>query len=171
MTVPSSRIIFLVVALGCVFLMGVALFLEYAMELEPCPMCIFQRIAVIATGLIALFAAIHGPGIKGIRVYAGLGLATASAGAGLALRHLWLQSLPEDQVPACGPSLDYLLDVFPLTEVLSMVLQGDGSCAEVLWSFMGLSIPGWLLVAFAGLMLICLFQLLRPSQSSQALLS
>ena len=89
MTIPSSRIIFLVVALGCIFLMGVALFMEHAMELEPCPMCIFQRIAVIGTGLIALVAAIHGPGIRGIRVYAGFSLATAAAGAGLSVRHLW----------------------------------------------------------------------------------
>jgi len=162
MNLPSSRMIFFIVAFGCAGLMGVALVMEYVLELEPCPMCIFQRIAVISTGLISLIAGIHGPNIRGIRLYAGATLLTSSAGAGLSIRHLWLQSLPEDQVPACGPSLDYLLDVFPLTDVLSMVLSGDGSCAEVLWSFMGLSIPGWLLVAFAGLIIIGGFQIVRP---------
>jgi disulfide bond formation protein DsbB len=162
MAIPNSRIIFLVVFLGCAFLMAVALYMEHAMGLEPCPMCIMQRVMVIATALVALVAAIHGPGETGIRVYGAISIATAASGGGISMRQLWLQSLPEDQVPACGPGLDYLIDVFPLTEVLTMVLSGDGTCAEVAWEFLGLSIPGWTLVGFIGLIAIGLFQVMRP---------
>lgn len=142
--------------------MGVALYMEHAMGLEPCNLCILQRVAVIATAIVALFAAIHGPNIVGIKIYASLGLLTSFIGAGLSSRQLWLQGLPADQVPACGPSLDYLVDVFPLSQVLSMVLEGDGDCAEVVWSFLGISIPGWTLVGFFGLMVICAFVFLQP---------
>lgn len=146
--------------------MGVALYMEHAMGLEPCNLCILQRIAVIATAIVALFAAIHGPNIVEIKIYASLGLLTSGTGAGLSSRQLWLQSLPADQVPACGPSLDYLVDVFPLTQVLSMVLEGDGDCAEVVWRFLGVSIPGWTLVGFLVLIVICTFVFLRPKTSN-----
>ena len=166
MNLPSSRIIFLTLFLGCSGLMGVALYMEHAMGLEPCNLCILQRIAVIATAIVALFAAIHGPNIVEIKIYASLGLLTSGTGAGLSSRQLWLQSLPADQVPACGPSLDYLVDVFPLTQVLSMVLEGDGDCAEVVWRFLGVSIPGWTLVGFLVLIVICTFVFLRPKTSN-----
>lgn len=162
MALPSSRIVFLIVFLGCAFLMGVALYMEHAMQLEPCPLCIFQRVMVIATAIVALIGAIHNPGISGIKIYGGLSVLTAAGGAGLSMRQLWLQSLPEDAVPACGPGLDYLMDVFPLTEVLTMVLSGDGTCAEVVWEFLGISIPGWTLVGFIGLIAIGVFQIARP---------
>lgn len=132
------------------------------MALEPCPLCILQRVMVIATGIIALLAALHGPGKTGIQVYGGLVAATATGGAMLSIRQLWLQSLPADEVPSCGPSLDYLLDVFPLTEVLTMILSGDGSCAEVAWSLFGISIPGWTLVGFIGLIAIGIWQISQP---------
>lgn len=162
MPLPSSRIIFLLLALGCAGAMAAALYMEHAMGLEPCPLCIFQRVFVIVAGIISLIAAIHHPQISGIRIYGALVIASAVTGGGIAIRQLWLQSLPEDQVPACGPSLDYLLDVFPLTEVVNMVLSGDGSCAEVQWTFLGLSIPGWTLVGFVGLAAIGIFQMVRP---------
>lgn len=142
--------------------MAVALYMEHAMQLEPCPLCVMQRVMVIATAIVALIAAIHGPGITGIKTYGVLAALTAAVGSAISMRQLWLQSLPEDQVPACGPGLDYLMDVFPLTEVLTMVLSGDGTCAEVVWQFLGLSIPGWTLVAFIGLIIISLFQVLKP---------
>ena len=162
MVLPTSRIIFLIVFLGCVFLMGVALYMEHAMQLEPCPLCIFQRVMVIATAFVALIGAIHNPGITGIKVYGGISILTAAGGAALSMRQLYLQSLPEDAKPSCGPGLDYLLDVFPLTEVFSMILSGDGTCAEVVWQFLGLSIPGWTLIGFIGLIAIGLFQVIRP---------
>ena len=145
--------------------MVVALYMEHAMELEPCPMCIMQRVMVIATAIVALLAAIHGPGTTGIKVYGGLSVLTAAIGGSISARQIWLQSLPEDQVPACGPGLDYLLDVFPLTEVLTMVLSGDGTCAEVVWQFLGLSIPAWTLIGFIGLISIGIFQVVKPKVS------
>lgn len=143
--------------------MAVALFMEHIMDLEPCPLCILQRIAVIIAGIVALIAAIHGPQASGIKFYGGGVVLASLVGSGIAIRHLWLQSLPADQVPACGASLDYLLDVFPLTEVLSMVLTGDGTCAEVVWTFLGLSIPGWTLIGFIGLVIIGLYQMVKPT--------
>jgi disulfide bond formation protein DsbB len=117
---------------------------------------------VLATGIVSLLAAIHGPKELGIKIYGGLMIVTAVIGGAISTRQLWLQSLPADEVPACGASLDYLMDVFPLTEVLSMVLTGDGSCAEVAWRFLGLSIPGWTLVGFIALVCIGIFQIIRP---------
>ena len=142
--------------------MSVALYMEHAMGLEPCPLCILQRIAVIATGVVALIAALSNPGILGIRIFGVISVFTASLGAALSIRQLWLQNLPEDEIPACGPGLDYLMDVFPLTEVLSMILTGDGSCAEVVWSLFGINIPGWTLIGFFGLIAINLFQMIKP---------
>lgn len=159
--IPSPRNLNWLIGLGCIFLMAVALYMEHVMALVPCPLCVFQRVAVIAVGVIALVAAVHNPAAPGIRIYGGLVALGALAGIGLSLRHLYLQSLPEDQVPSCGPGLDYLMDVFPMTEVIEMVLSGDGSCAEVVWRFLGISIPGWTLVGFLGLLLIGGYQMLR----------
>jgi disulfide bond formation protein DsbB len=142
--------------------MGTALFMEHAMDLEPCPLCILQRVMAIVTGLVTLIAALHHPGVRGIRVYAIGAILAAALGAALAIRQLWLQSLPKDQVPACGPGLDYLIEVLPLTEVLNMILTGDGSCAEIAWTLFGISIPGWTLVGFIGLIAINVFQIVRP---------
>jgi len=165
MTIPTSRFIYGLTFFGCTFLILVALFIEHYMLLEPCPLCILQRIMVIITGIIALLAAIHNPRELGIKVYGVLVIAAAGTGGGIAIRQLWLQSLPKDQVPACGASLDYLLDVFPVMDVLSMILTGDGTCAEVLFTFLGISIPGWTLVGFVGLVVIGLFQIMRPSRN------
>lgn len=162
MKIPSSRAIYWLLFLGCTGMMAVALFFEHYMALEPCPLCILQRVMVICAGLFALIAALHNPRALGIRVYGALVILASALGSGVAIRQLWLQSLPEDQVPACGPGLDYLLDVFPLTEVLSKVLSGDGSCAEVVWSLLGISIPGWTLLGFFGLIAIGAFQMARP---------
>lgn len=152
-------------AFGCIFLMCVALYMQHGMGLEPCPMCIVQRLLVVGTGAVALAAALHNPGMPGIRVYGLLTALFALAGVWMSGRHVWLQNLPEDAVPACGPDLDYMLEVFPLTEVLYLLFFGDGNCAEVVWSFLGLSIPGWTLLAFLGLTAICIWQILRPQQS------
>lgn len=142
------------VGLGfCVLMMGVALFLEHVMGLEPCPLCIFQRVAVLATALVLGLAALHGPR-RGIgAVYGVLGLVTVGAGVGLAWRHLWLQSLPPSEVPSCGPGLDYMLEILPLREVLNTVLVGSGECAEVGGRLLGLSLPGWTLIGFIVLAL------------------
>ena len=163
--IPKPRHLNWLLAAGCFSMMAVALYMEHFMHLEPCPLCILQRVAVMAVGAIALLAALHNPGQRGVSIYAGLTGLAALTGAGIAGRQLWLQSLPEDQVPSCGPGLDYLMDVFSPFEVLQMVLAGDGSCAEVVWQFLGLSIPGWALVGFLGLLLAAIFQIVRPRLS------
>lgn len=137
--------------LACVMGLGFALYLEHFQGLEPCPMCIFQRVAMLATGLVFLLAALHGPrGGFARGVYALLALSASGAGAFVAGRHVWLQSLPPDQVPACGPTLDYLMDVMPFAEVLATVLRGDGNCAVIDAAWLGISLPGWTLIAFMG---------------------
>lgn len=145
----------------CVGLMIAALVLQHVVGLEPCPLCILQRVAVILLGAVFLLAALHNPaGALGRRIYAGASLVIAAAGAGIAARHVWLQHLPPEEVPPCGPALDYILDAFPLTKALGIILRGSGDCAEVSWTWLGLSIPGWTLVAFAGYILLALFLLL-----------
>ena len=160
--IPDSRLLNWLMVVGCALLMAVALYMEHRMHLSPCPLCILQRLAVVAAGAIALVAALHDPGPRGIRTYGALTGLAALLSAGLAGRQLWLQNLPEDAVPACGPDLGYLIEVFTPFEVLQMVLAGDGSCAEVVWRFLGLSIPGWALVGFIGLLAVSLLQLVRP---------
>lgn len=130
-----------------------AYYLEFVHGLEPCPLCIFQRVAMAATGVVFLAAALHGPSGLGRGVYAALAVLAASAGAAIAGRHVWLQSLPEDEVPACGPGLDYLLDVMPWRDVLARILRGDAACADIDASFLGLGLPAWTLVAFVALAL------------------
>ncbi|MBR2513129.1 MAG: disulfide bond formation protein B [Halomonas sp.] len=133
----------------CVVMMAVALALEHIAGLAPCPLCIFQRVAVIAAGLVLAVAAMHNPrGRIGKSVYGVLGLIAVGVGAFIAGRHVWLQSLPADQVPSCGPGLDYMMDILPMQEVVAMVLTGSGECAEIDFMLLGLSLPAWTLVGF-----------------------
>src|SRR5690606_13753857 len=133
---------------ACLFLIGAALYLQHVDGLEPCPLCILQRLAIIALGVVFLLGAVHNPRRFGRRVYAVFVALFAAAGGAVAARHVWLENLPEDQVPACGPGLDYIMGNFPLSRALELVLRGSGECAEVAWRMFGLSIPGWTLIAF-----------------------
>jgi len=150
----SLRALFFYGALASAAMIGTALFLQYQQDLEPCPLCIFQRVFVIITGVIMLVAALHNPAAVGRRVYGLLLLIPGIAGVIVAGRHVWLQSLPPDQVPECGPGLEYMLQAFPFHEAMSMVFKGSGECAAVQWTFLGLSIPAWTLMIFIGL---CVF--------------
>ncbi len=145
--------------LACAAGLGFALFSQYVLGYEPCPMCIFQRIAMAGAGLFFLLGALHGPVAIGRWIYSLLALASCAAGAAVAGRHVWLQGLPPDQVPACGPTLDYLLNMLPVMEVVQMVLRGDGNCAKIDAAWLGISLPGWTLIAFIGL---GLYALLTP---------
>jgi disulfide bond formation protein DsbB len=138
--------------LACVALLAYAYYAQYVMHLEPCPLCIFQRVGVFATGLMFAIAAAHDPAGWGRRVYAVLVSAAALTTAGIAAKHVYIQHLPPDQVPACGASLDFMLKVFPLTEVLEKVLTGSGECAKINWRFLGLAMPAWVLIAALGLL-------------------
>lgn len=161
MPLPSSRQTFALIAAGCFGLILAGLYMQYAMELIPCALCITQRIFIISVGIVALIGCIHGPSGYGQKVYAGLGAIFAVAGGSFSARQVYLQGLPADQVPACGPDIAYMFDNFPLMDALSLLLRGDGNCAEVALSFLGLTIPGWTLVAFAGLVAFNLWQFFR----------
>jgi disulfide bond formation protein DsbB len=143
---PSRRTVNVAGFAVCCGLMGFALFAQHVLLLDPCPLCVFQRVAVISIGLIFLVAALHNPSGAGRSVYSLLLALAAIAGAAVAGRHAWLQQLPPDQVPSCGPGLDYMLETLPFTEVLSTVFKGSGECAEIVWQFLGLSMPAWVLI-------------------------
>jgi disulfide bond formation protein DsbB len=157
---PPRRIGYLLGFLVCAGLMGYALYLQYGQGIEPCPLCMLQRICVVAMGVVFLIAVFHNPGRAGAGVYALLQLLFGGAGAAIAARQVWLQSLPKDQVPACGMGLDYMLETLPFTDVVRNLLEGSGECAEKGWEFLHLSIAGWTLVFFVA-MIAASFALIR----------
>jgi disulfide bond formation protein DsbB len=150
-SIPSKRVLNFVGFAVCTGLMGFALFAQHVLLLDPCPLCVLQRVAVISLGIVFLIAALHDSTGFSRYIYAVLLGLAAVGGAAVAGRHAWLQQLPEDQVPSCGPGLDYMLDTFPLGEALKMVFSGSGECAEIVWQFLGLSMPAWVLLWVVGL--------------------
>lgn len=158
----SSRLSYIAAFAVCVAVVAVALSLQYIQGVEPCPLCMIQRVLVIAIGLVSLAAAIHAPAFVGRRAYGATVALVALLGAAVAMRHLWLQSLPSEQVPACGPGLEYILEHFPWDRALKLVILGSGECSEVLWTFLGLSLPAWTLMAFMGLFAFGLIQAWLP---------
>ena len=134
-------------AVACAAMLAYALYAQYGLGLEPCPLCIFQRVALFALGVIFLAAALQHPRAAGRYVYAGLTGLAALTTAALATRHLYIQSQPPGSIPSCGAPLDVMLRFSPLTEVVRKVLSGGGECSQVNWSFAGLAMPAWVLVA------------------------
>lgn len=144
-----TRTFYLALFLVCLSLLGFGLYLEHYQGIEPCPLCAFQRMCYIAITVIALVGAIHNTG-SGMRfIYSGLTLIASLIGVGIAGRQVWLQHLPADQVPACGPGLEYMMEVFPFMEAMKMIISGSGECAEVHWTFLTLSIAEWSLICFS----------------------
>ncbi len=144
----TPRLGFLLGFLFCACLLLVAAWLQFGKGLEPCPLCITQRALVLLTGVVLAAAAWHNPGYLGRRIYAALAGILALVGAAVAARHVWLQHLPKEEVPACGPGLSYVFEHLPLTETLKMLVSGTGECSEIDWTLLGLSIPSWTLMAF-----------------------
>jgi len=148
----SFRTQYLLGFLACTGLLAYAFYLQLYEHLEPCPLCIFQRVAFFALGLVFLAGALHGPKkAGGRRAYGVLALLASLAGIAVAGNHVRLQHLPPDQVPACGPGLDYMLDAMPIAGVIRKVMTGSGECAAVDWSFLGLAMPAWSLICFVVL--------------------
>lgn len=139
--------------LAAALLLAYALYAQYGLGLEPCPLCILQRIAVLGVGVVFLAAALHAPPGAASRVYAVLIALIAAAGIGVAARQLWIQAQPPGAVAECGATLDYMLDVLPPGEVLLKVLTGSGECSKIDWTLLGLSMPAWVLMALAALAL------------------
>jgi disulfide bond formation protein DsbB len=151
MTFPSRRAANAVGFIACVGLLAYALYAEHVLGLAPCPLCIFQRVAVIVAGVLFLIAALHNPGRVGVRVYGALIGLAALGGVSIAARHVWIQAQPPGTVAACGADLDYLLDIMPVTEVVTKVLTGSGECGKVDWTLLGLSMPWWVFIALVAL--------------------
>lgn len=157
----SSRGLFLWGFLFCASMLGIAGYFQMIEHLEPCPLCILQRVGTLLVGVTLLLAVLHNPRTFGLKVYGVVAALFAFVGAGISARHVWIQNLPEDQVPSCGPGLNFMLENFPLTDALDMVLRGSGECADVLWTFLGLSIPAWTGIAFIALATLALSPLFR----------
>ena len=147
----SNRWLYLAGAIFSGGLIGYALFLQYVEYQDPCPLCMVQRVVFIAILVVFALAALHGPGRIGERVYAGVIALLSLSGVAVAARHIWIQNLPADQVPACGPGLDYMLETMPLSNVLKQLMHGSGECAAKGWTFLTLGIPEWSLLCYLAL--------------------
>lgn len=132
-------------------LMGFGLYLQYVKHQDPCPLCMVQRVIFIAILVLFLIAATHGPKRLGERLYAALIALLSLSGVAVAARHVWIQHLPADQVPACGPGLDYMLETMPMANVFKELLHGSGECAAHGWTFLSLGIPEWSLLCYLAL--------------------
>lgn len=163
MTLPSKRTLNLAGFLACAGMMGFALYAQYGLMLEPCPLCVFQRIATIMLGAAFLAAAVHDPGKAGGRAYAVLVLLTAGFGVGVAGWHVYLQNLPPEDVPGCGPGFEYIMENFALFDALSLIFQGSGECAETVWQMLGLSMPTWVIIGLGGLGIAGIYNNLRST--------
>ena len=152
------RSTFAAIALICASFIGYALYLQHFEFQDPCPLCLVQRGCYIIVMVASITAALHG---KRFNIYGWVAAAGALAGAGTASRQVWLQHLPKDEVPACGPDLYYMIDNFPLTKMLGLLFKGSGQCAEVTWRFLGLSIAAWSLLWFILFALVALVFALR----------
>ncbi len=141
--------------------LGIALYYQFFQGFEPCSLCVFQRVAYIAYGLIALIAIIHNPTSWGARFYAFFQIPVLIAGLSVALRQVYLQDLPAGQVATCGPGLNFLLQEFSLSHVAQVVWAGSSDCAIVTWRFWGLSMASWSAVLFAVLLILAIFTLLK----------
>ncbi|UAW98608.1 disulfide bond formation protein B [Halopseudomonas nanhaiensis] len=168
MTLPASRLLYLLAFIVCVVLLLIALYMEHYMGLLPCPLCIIQRIAFVLIGLTCLTAVLHNPAPRqgkaragAARVYGGVTTLFAVLGGAIAGRQVWLQYQPADQLPSCLPSLDYMMDVLPLQDIVSLLFSGTADCAAVSWTFLGLSIAECTLIAFIGFTLFGLVQIFR----------
>ena len=147
---------------ACAGMMAYALYAEHILMLMPCPLCVFQRVAVIILGLIFLVIAIHDSRkIIFSWCYVAMITLVAGSGIGVAGRHVWLQNLPLDEVPSCGPGFDYIIDSFPLSEALSLIFTGSGECASTDWQLIGFSMPAWVLISLVCIAVLGIWNNLR----------
>lgn len=144
----SFRAQFLTGALVCIALLAYALYEQFQMGVEPCPKCIFQRVAFMAMAVFFIIGGLHSPrGAVGRRIYAALVAISAAVGAVVAVRHLIVQFSPKDPLmDGCGPGLNYLMDSFPIAEAIKKAFMATGDCGEIGWAFLGLTMPAWTLI-------------------------
>ena len=157
-SLPQNRTLYILGFLVCCGLIAVALFMQFGLGYEPCPLCIFQRLVFVAIGLICLVAALHNPDISGHKPYGSLIGIAGLIGLGLSLRHSWLQHNPPD-IAECGAGLDYWIETLPVGEIIRKVLTGTGECSDIIWKFLGLSIPEWTAIMYLGFIIFSIRQL------------
>jgi len=155
----NPRVACALAALASAGLLGFGYFLQYMRGIEPCPLCLVQRAFFYLLIVTFLICALHGPQSLGRRLYGFVAMLLAAGGFATASRQVWLQHLPADKVPACGPDLAFMLQNLPLGRTLEKLFAGSGQCAEVKWTFVGFSIPEWALVWFALFFLLGLWLL------------
>ena len=166
----NRRLLNFIGFVGCVAMLGFAYFAQYVMHLEPCPLCMFQRVGIALVGIVFLLAALlHPRGKIGARIWGALIALAALLPLGVAGRHIWVQSQPEGSVPSCGATLDYMLDVFPVLEVVRKVLAGGGECAKIDWRFLGLTMPMCVAIASVGLLVLGLYASTRGNSPRDGL--
>jgi disulfide bond formation protein DsbB len=135
---------------ACSAALAFAFYSQYGMGLTPCHLCIFQRVTIAALAAGFLLAALFSrQGARGVVFAFLIGLAGAATLA-TAGRHVWIQMQPEGTVAACGSDLAFMLDLLPVSEVIRRVFEAGGECAKIDWTFLGLSMPVWVLL-FAAL--------------------
>jgi len=153
----GSRAGYLLGFIACFGLVAFALYIQTKHNLEPCPLCISQRIAFMGLGVLFLIAVIHHPGQTGRRIYGLLHFLGAATGAGIAARHMWIQANPDKVMAECGAGFDYIFDTFPLKKALDLVFKGTGECTAIDWTLFGLTIPQLSLICFVALAAYALF--------------
>ena len=158
----NERKIDFLIFIACIILLGVAFFMQYIMGLSPCYLCITQRFFIAIIGLFSLLAFIHN---RGSKIYGLIVALSAFVGGYFASKQLWLQSLPPEKIPACGPPVDYLFDSFNVGEAIKILIQGDGNCAAVQWTFIGISIPGWSLICFIAIVILSVLKIIRNNKT------
>lgn len=142
------------------------IYLQGELGLDPCPLCMAARLAVLGITFFFAIAFLHNPKQFGQRFYSFFGIFCSFAGIAITLRHIWLQSLPKDQVPECGPGLEYMIETFPLKDALGMLLTGSGECAEIHWQLFGLTLPQQTLALFILLLIIQIIQFRKKQSKS-----
>lgn len=161
----SARVWYAILVLWSILsMLGAVFYFQMQLGLEPCYLCITQRFFVVAIGVVAAVGLLFKPHS---RMHGSLHLTIAAlgiAGSGFSIKQLWLQNLSADQVPACGPPVEYLFDAFPASEIIAMLIQGDGNCAEIQWQFLGLSMPAWVLIMFVAVVGVTVWRLLAARQ-------
>lgn len=150
----TIRHLYFLMFVACVGLLGAAYYFEYVLFLDPCPLCIMQRVGIFLIALVSLSACIMPLSEIRQKIHSALLFIASGFGLSVAGRHVWIQSLPADQVPTCGPSLEYMMETLPVFEVISVMFKGNGNCADLQWSFLWLSMPQWVLLWFVGFIIV-----------------
>lgn len=159
---PLNRALLLMIALACASMLGVGLYLQLVLEMLPCPLCILQRYAFAAVGLLCLITAVLPARLW--RIGAALSALAALTGAGIAIRHWWVKAHP---TISCGiDTLEVSLNKIFFARWLPALFQADGLCTTEYAPILGLSIPQWALVWFTIFTVILIFIALRSKPAA-----